>query len=154
MKILTSLVVIFSFIFASCDTQKVYETYENMPSETWHLDSLKTFRFDIADSMAVYNVFVNIRNVGSYEFSNLIVFVTTQMPGNRRIKDTLNCILADNKGKWLGSGFGSMWTNSIPYKTNVRFPRSGGYEIGIQHGMRKAELSGISDIGVRIEKAN
>lgn len=154
MKILNSILLLVILAFTACDNNKVYETYAEMPNENWHIDSLKTFNFDIKDSTAIYHVFVNIRNIGNYEFSNLIIFIKTQMPGDKYIKDTLNCILSDNKGKWLGTGFGSIWTNSIPYKTNVRFPRSGTYGLEVQHGMRKENLKGISDIGIRIEKAN
>lgn len=153
MKILSS-ILIFASIIVSCDNNRIYEQYDSIPGEKWHIDSLKDFNFQIEDSLAIYNVIVNIRNLGNYQFSNLILFVGTDMPGDKSIRDTLNCVLSDEKGKWLGSGFGSIWTSSVPYKVNVRFPRRGLYSIDIQHGMRAEALQGISDIGVRIEKVN
>lgn len=153
MKIVISLIIIILAFYASCDKSRVFDEYRAMPEEQWHMDSLKHFKFHIEDSLAIYNMFINIRNTGQYEFSNLIVFVKTTLPGKLTLKDTVNCILADEKGDWLGSGFGSIWTNKIPYKTKFRFPRKGEYGVDIQHGMRKAKLHGISDVGVRIEKA-
>ncbi|MFO7864694.1 MAG: gliding motility lipoprotein GldH [Salinivirgaceae bacterium] len=154
MKNAISIVILLAIGFSACDRSMVYDQYKNMPEEQWHVDSLKTFEFTIDDSLAIYNMYINVRNVGNYPFSNLIIFVETQLPGNRILKDTLDCVLADKKGEWLGSGFGSLWTSKVPYKYHVRFPRKGIYVVDIQHGMRKEVLEGITDIGVRIEKAN
>ncbi len=125
-----------------------------MPEEKWHMDSLKKYKFKIEDSLAIYSMYLNIRNTGQYGYSNLIIFVDTDIPGKQHIRDTINCILADDKGEWQGSGFGSIWTSKIPYKSRIRFPRNGKYEVTLQHGMRKEKLNGITDIGVRIEKLN
>jgi gliding motility-associated lipoprotein GldH len=153
MKSVISLSIVLLILLASCDKSRVFDEYKPMPEEAWHMDSLKHFAFNVEDSLAIYNMFVNIRNTGKYEFSNLIVFIETDLPGALKLRDTVNCILANEKGEWLGSGFGSIWTNKIPYKIKFRFPRQGEYKVNIQHGMRKKDLQGVSDIGVRIEKA-
>jgi gliding motility-associated lipoprotein GldH len=67
--------------------------------------------------------------------------------------DTLDCILADEKGKWLGSGIGDIYDNQIPFKRNVRFPLPGTYSFEIQQGTRKDDIPLIMDVGLRIEKA-
>lgn len=141
-------------LIQGCDRYMVYEQYRTMPSEKWHKDSLKNYNFTIKDSLTIYNMYVNVRNTGKYSFSNLIVFVETDLPGKSTLRDTLNCILADESGEWLGSGFGSIWTSKIPYKIKIRFPRKGKYHVDIQHGMRREVLKGITDIGIRIEKAH
>ena len=38
-------------------------------------------------------------------------------------------------------------------KVNYKFPKNGGYSIGIIHAMRTDSLKGIEDIGVKIETA-
>lgn len=152
MKNVISLLFIL-IVFASCDSSRVYDSYKPITNEHWQIDSIKNFEFYLEDSLAIYNMYINIRNTGKYEFSNLIVFVETDLPGKMQLRDTVNCILANEKGEWLGSGFGSIWSSKIPYKLKFRFPRKGDYTVQIQHGMRKEQLQGISDIGVRIEKA-
>ncbi|WP_462279799.1 gliding motility lipoprotein GldH [Salinivirga cyanobacteriivorans] len=154
MKNVSLLLFVMLFAFFGCDRNSVFDQYSNMSKEQWHMDSLKHFQFNIDDSLAIYSMYLNIRNTGEYGYSNLIIFADTDLPGEQHIRDTINCILADDKGEWLGSGFGSIWTNKIPYKTRVRFPRTGKYELTLQHGMREEELEGITDIGVRIEKLN
>ena len=66
----------------------------------------------------------------------------------------LDSHLADEKGKWLGKGFGYIRDNRIPYKRNIRFPFKGYYKFEIKQAMRTDDLKGISSIGVRIEKSN
>ena len=149
-----SLAILIIVVLGGCDRYRHYDQYRTMPSEAWHKDSIKTFEFQITDSLVIYNMFLNIRNTGRYPYSNLIVFVDTKMPGNKTLRDTLNCFLADDSGDWLGSGFGSIWTSKVPYKVQVRFPRNGKYKVKLQHGMRKEDLPGITDIGIRIEKSH
>ena len=66
--------------------------------------------------------------------------------------DTLECILADEKGKWLGTGIGDIYDNQIPFKKNVLFPKKGKYKFEIEQGMRTDIVPLIMDIGLRIEK--
>ena len=62
-------------------------------------------------------------------------------------------VLADEKGKWIGSGMGDLYDNQIPFKKNVRFPLAGIYSFEIQQGMRMENVPLIMDVGLRIEKA-
>jgi len=61
--------------------------------------------------------------------------------------------LANEKGKWLGSGIGDIYEIQIPYKKNVRFPYPGKYSFTFEQAMRIEELSFVYDVGLRIEKA-
>ena len=67
-------------------------------------------------------------------------------------EDKFEITLADPAGKWLGGGFGGLKTREVIFRRNVFFPVSGNYKITIQQGMREDVLTGISDVGVRIEK--
>jgi gliding motility-associated lipoprotein GldH len=79
--------------------------------------------------------------------------VKTTFPNGKFSTDTLECILADEKGKWLGKGLGDIYDNQIPFKRNVRFPQAGTYVFEIQQGMRSDNIPLIMDVGLRIEKA-
>ena len=59
----------------------------------------------------------------------------------------------DPTGKFLGKGFGSVWSNKIRYRTNIRFPFSGNYKFTIEQAMRDEQLEHILSAGIRIEKA-
>ncbi|MBQ0152954.1 MAG: gliding motility lipoprotein GldH, partial [Chryseobacterium sp.] len=67
--------------------------------------------------------------------------------------DTLNYILAKPSGEWLGTGFGETKETLFQYKLNYKFPKEGTYEVDVQHAMRNDILTGIEDIGIKVETA-
>ena len=83
---------------------------------------------------------------------NLFLFVTTTSPNGSTLRDTFECYLADERGKWTGSGWGDIYDNQFIYKGNIRFPVSGVYTFEYVQAMRTDKLDYISDIGLRIEK--
>ena len=71
-----------------------------------------------------------------------------------RLRDTTEIILADDHGKWLGKGSASMYTLVLSLSENIRFPLRGIYQFDIEQAMWIKDLKHISDIGLRIEKAD
>lgn len=139
---------------AACDPSRVFDEYRAIPDATWEADSVMTFQFNIARTSQNNNIWFNIRNDQKYEYSNLWLFVTIEPPSGAAVTDTVQIILADPSGKWLGKGFSGLYDNRLIYRRNVYFPESGRYTLRIRHGMRPETLRGITDVGVRIEKLN
>jgi gliding motility-associated lipoprotein GldH len=67
-------------------------------------------------------------------------------------KDTLECELADYSGKWYGKGIGSVKFNRFMFRKGMRFRASGKYVFELEQAMRVRDLTGIRDIGLRVEK--
>lgn len=149
----STFLLMIALFFSSCDTSRIYEENQTIPDNVWASDNVLKFTVDIVDTIAPTNFYVNVRNADGYPYSNLFVFVKTIFPNNKISKDTLECVLADDKGQWLGSGMGDIYDNQIPFKQHVRFPISGTYTFEIQHGMRVDKIPLIMDMGLRIEKA-
>jgi gliding motility-associated lipoprotein GldH len=141
-------------IFTACDKNLIFEKYQTIPGNGWHQDSLAAFTIPIADTLQNYNLYINVRNDIDYNYSNLWLFVELIQPGEIGITDTLEILLADPSGRWLGEGFGGIKTRQVRYKGGVYFPVSGEYKINIQQGMRDELLEGITDVGFRIEKVS
>ena len=158
MKTIKIVAVFFLFLpvifIISCDKGKVFEDNIEIPDGLWNRNYYAEFKVEITDTISLHNLFINVRNRSDYPFSNLYLFVKTTAPEGSIIRDTVEYILADNKGKWLGSGLGSVWFNQFPYKRSVRFPVSGQYNITIEQAMRVGKLSSIVNIGLRVEKDN
>jgi gliding motility-associated lipoprotein GldH len=142
------------FLSVSCKNLSVYDASIDIPKETWTLDSIAKFKVDIVDTSSVHNILVNIRNTNDYPNSNLYLFIQTTSPTGATLRDTLECILADDKGNWLGKGFGAIHDSQFPYKDFILFPEKGIYVFDIQQGMRTHSLKGIASIGLRVEKVN
>jgi gliding motility-associated lipoprotein GldH len=145
-------ILTFLFLLSSCNSKIVYTNSQAMTEETWKLMDITSFKVPITDTLNSNNVFFTIRNGSSYPFRNIYLFVTSTSPDGKKICDTLQYNLADEKGKWYGKGFGDIHELNLPYKSNVYFPLKGTYEFKIQHGMRVENLKGVYDFGLRIEK--
>ena len=142
-----------ALLFASCDDARIYEENESIPETGWSHEKALVFNAEIRDPATAANFYVNVRNADGYPYSNLYLFITTKFPNGKQSNDTLECVLADDKGKWLGKGIGDIYDNQIPFKRNVRFPQAGTYTFEIRHGMRPDVVPLIMDVGLRIEKA-
>ena len=145
-------ILIFLLLLLSCNSHVVYTNSEQMAKETWSLMDIPTFKVPITDTLNSNNVIFTIRSGSAYPFRNIYLFVSTTSPDGKKITDTLQYNLADEKGKWYGKGFGDVHELNLPYKSNVYFPIKGTYEFKIQHGMRIENLKGVYDFGLRIVK--
>jgi len=155
-------IVCFSFfivLFTSCDLSRVYEENKEIESGIWNVHDTITFEVNLLDTLSLLNFYINVRNAGMYPYANLYMFVTITFPNGKTHRDTVECILADNKG-WLGSGLGDIWDNQILYRKGVRIPISGKYIFSYEQAQRSGEfayienLPFIMDVGLRIEKQN
>ena len=139
-------------LLVSCNSNVVFTGSVAIKENKWQLMETPVFRVTINDTLNSNNLFFTIRTGSDYPFRNIFLFVTATSPDGKKLTDTLQYYLADDKGKWYGRGFGNINELKLPYKSNVFFPASGEYLFKIQHGMRTEELSGVYDIGLRIEK--
>jgi gliding motility-associated lipoprotein GldH len=105
------------------------------------------------DTINKYNIFLTVRNANSYDFNNLYLFIDIKTPMKFTERDTMECILADADGKWLGDGLGDIWDNKILFKKNIKFQKPGNYEFVINQAMRVDSLPMIMDAGISIEKS-
>jgi gliding motility-associated lipoprotein GldH len=139
-------------LLSSCDSKRVYEQNVDIPENIWDKDKPVYFDVPITDTVSLHNVYINIRNASGYGYSNIYLFLDTKYPNNTISRDTIECILADPSGKWLGDGSGDIWDNQILFKKNVRFKQTGTYKFRYEQAMRMPKLPMIMDVGLRIEK--
>lgn len=141
-------------ILSSCGGNDVFYQYETVPANGWHQDTAIHFNVNITDTLSHYNVYVNVRNRGEYPHQNLWLFIEQQSPDSTLFVDSINFYLADQRGKWLGSGVGSVYEMPVLYRQNIQFPDSGNYSFSFRQGMRDSVLTGLNDLGLRIEKVS
>ena len=157
-KILNKLLLIFYsvllFTMMSCHNNDVFSQYSSVPVNGWNKDSAFNFNVQISDVHLKYNVFVNVRNRGEYPYQNMWLFLEKISPDSIISRDTINFYLADQRGKWLGSGVGHSFEMLVLYQQNISFQKAGTYRYRIFQGMRDTLLTGVNDIGIRVEKQN
>lgn len=150
----SSLIVFVLLILSACDSSRVYEENVSIPEGEWNQDQAVEFNFNIEDTLSFHNLYLNIRNTGKYPYSNIFLFVNTLLPDGRRGRDTVEVILAEQDGKWKGSGIGDIWDNRTLFKKDFKFPVAGEYKIQLIQAMRINVLPEIVDAGIRIEKSS
>jgi gliding motility-associated lipoprotein GldH len=140
-----------SFLVCSC-TSSEYEKSYHIDDESWTVENTLQFNIDVHDTYHRYNLYFNIRNSDVYSYSNIYMFVNVLYPDNTLMVDTVEGILADSKGKWLGKGSGKYRSSKFLYKSNVAFPQTGKYVFTVEQAMRDEALKGIASVGVEMKK--
>ena len=139
---------------ASCNNNRVYESYISVPEKGWNKDSVMVFTFEVERLDQSYDLAINIRNKVDYPNSNLWLFLEIESPSGKMESGKIECILAASDGKWLGKGWGSLYFVRVPFKQQVRFAETGTYRFRIRQGMRADVLKGIYSVGLRMDKVN
>lgn len=139
---------------SSCGFNYTYNETVSINNAKWYKDEVAHFEVMINDSLSNQNFYLSLRNNTDYRYSNLFVFMTTHFPNGNTTRDTIECLLADQSGRWLGKGWGNIKENEILLKSGLRFPLTGKYEFYIQQAMRDDILEGIESVGLIIEKVD
>lgn len=146
-------VFLVAIFLISCGNEVFVDNDVNYEDSSWDAKDKYVLSFEQTDTVSNYNFFITLRNTEDYPYRNIYVFLTTVFPDGKSHRDTIDCPLANYQGKWLGKGFGGVYDNRIIYLHKSRFPLPGEYKIVMEQAMRIEELSGITNVGIRIEKA-
>jgi gliding motility-associated lipoprotein GldH len=149
--ILISLVVLLT---ACTDPKRVIDENTSIPNHNWSYGNKVKFDVEIPEASVSYNLYLNVRVTADYRYSNM--FVLVYQSGNSVKKPAMmryELKLASPTGEWLGKGSGSMYSYQIPFKQGYRFPAKGKYHFEIEQNMRDNPLRSVSDVGLRVEKA-
>jgi gliding motility-associated lipoprotein GldH len=153
-----SIVIVFFIsvitILSSCDDARIFEENRKIKEAKWDEKEKIVFVTNIQDTLNGYDFYINLRQASTYPYSNIFFFVDTWFPNGKTARDTVECMLADDKGNWLGKGLGDIKDNKILFKKSVRFPLKGSYAFVFQQAMRVEKLPSVLDVGLRIEKSN
>ncbi len=141
-------------IMSSCTTDLVISENTAIAGGSWKKSDTIGFDFEISDSLSGFDFFINIRHGITYPYQNIYFFVNTEFPNGNLTSDTIECVLADVRGKWYGTGLGDIKENKLLISQNLQFPVTGTYRISFVQAMREDELVGLSDIGIQISKTS
>lgn len=152
MRFVSLFIVPVAFLLASCGRNSVYSHQDVVPEEGWDVDSAYSHRVEIADTAVTYAVLINLRHTEAFPSQNLWLFTEIKTPSGGVEHDTIECMLADAHGAWLGHGWGSLREMNILFRQRLKFPEPGTYTFTLRHGMRLDPLPAINDVGVEVLK--
>lgn len=142
-------------LFYSCNSNYLYSEYEELPNEGWSSEISYDFKLEIEPGQdeRSCDYLIALRHNNDYRYANIFFFVDTKSPDGKLHRDTLQYLLAEPSGKWLGNGVGEIKHHLFEFKQD-QLMTAGVHEFSITHGMRDEVLMGIEDIGLRIEQLN
>ena len=139
-------------MFISCDSSIVFEEYKSFENQKWNTDSVAFFNYANSDTTSKKTIKIKLRHTVEYEFQNLFLFIETD------VMDTVELMLANKEGMWLGSGIGDVREFEFEYQNAKLFSKKGYYSFKIEQAMRygMAEkiqiLNNVLAVGISIEK--
>ena len=127
-----------------------YKSYRTLSKERWIRDSVIAFKAqDLVPGE--YQLKIRLRHTTDYMYANLRCFLSIHR-NNQPIKiDTINLILADDNGDWLGDGMKGLKTIIQPVGKIAPSDSCRSYTFYLWHSMRNKELKGIKNIGIELE---
>lgn len=148
-------ILLVCLIFISCDHKEVYYHFHEIKDGKWAQYDTLVFEIDSAsiELNAVYNIAIEVTNNNDYPYRNLWCFIEDNISSDSIVdKTNIELILANEFGKWKGSGFGALYQSSIQLKDKISFKERRNYRICILQGMRDEPLTGIERVGIKISK--
>lgn len=137
----------------SCGRPSVYNQCADTDENGWHIDSSVIFKPVITDTLHKFNMIVTIRHTAEYPYQNFWMFVRITSPDGMIAREPFECYLADNKGRFLGSGI-SVYEMPVLVSENITYPLAGEYKVEIFQGMCDTLLTGVRNICLTMEKAD
>lgn len=141
-----------ALLVSSCNKNITYSKYQTFENTEWFAKDKAVFDVDVTDTVSLNTISLMVRHADSYPYSNLILFVNTTYPDGKVLTDTMEVVLATQKGEWQGSGAGDIFDLKLPIKKNVRFVLPGKYKFSFEQAMRVDPLPMMMDFGFEIEK--
>jgi gliding motility-associated lipoprotein GldH len=137
----------------ACDPNRLYETNTPIANEKWTYSDSKTFVVDVTDTSTRYNIYINVRHSFQFEWRNMYVQVSTQLPDGKKLDKRVNLPMSEPDGKWYGSCLGDNCDLPVLIQQDAKFPMIGKYTFTVRQDMRANPLEKIKSIGLRIERA-
>ena len=144
--------LLISMLWASCTDHIVYHSYHHFPQEGWGRSDTVTLHLHISDSVSGNaEITFLIRNQSNYLYQDFNIILQHNMPDSTQWRSfRLNFTLADENGRWNGSGWAGLY--QFPLSLGQVYVHPGAYTFRVVHAMPDEYLKGINDIGILVEK--
>ena len=146
--------VFLSLLLLVCCNTNIASSYSVFEEDSWHADSIITLNHSVIDTITKQNLYLKIRHTTDFEYQNIFLFVDFQEK-----RDTIEVILSEKNGKWLGKGFGDIKEVDYCFAENITFNSKQVSTITVEQAMRYGNepeitrLKGIIALGLNVKKS-
>ena len=141
------------FLLFSCGPAVVTDTQQSLPATGWSGTDTLEFRFDITDTLALYDIYLTAEHGTDYPNQNFYTKVLTHFPNGAVLDQTLSLELANAAGRWYGDCSSESCDFEVAVQRNAFFNQLGEHQIRVLPFVRRPVVPEIRQFGVRIEIA-
>lgn len=117
----------------------------------WSHDFNPWIDMEVEDTTAAYNIYAVVRHTQQFKYNNLIIRFSMIRPGDSARIQQINLPLGNNAG-WLGDTLGTIVETRIKINQQPVYLTHGTNSFVLSQLMPEDPLSGISNVGIRLEK--
>lgn len=134
---------------ASCD-RPVYYGYQPVNPEGWH--STDTLRFELVEvpNDGWYSMSLGVRYTNTFPYEDLWLVMERRHGDHYRHRDTVHLEVLQNASNWASQGNILHEREEMVAATRLTAQQMP-IELLVYHIMRNQSLTGISDIGVKVQ---
>ena len=149
MATMTGVIVAIGLFLTACQKRPVitHADYVHIPPSGWLSTTPLTFSPVYGDSALTYGFTLAVRHTNSYPYRNLPLVVDIIAADSSVNRKTLDIDLADEYGRWLNGGFGSLYQAVVTLADNVTPDQA--QRIIVRQAMAGCDtLTGLDDVGI------
>lgn len=140
------LILLLPLFIWSCDSRTIVYEKEVTFGNHWSYDQQLDFAFEVPDTLAAYDLILEIEHDKEYPFQNFYTQFTTSYPSGKVVNDMVSMELADQYGQWKGDCGRETCVAEILLSGNTLFRNMETHRIQIEQYTRTPLLSGINKI--------
>ena len=147
------LIYIVGLLLTACTIDKSVpmDAYSHVDGTKWNAADKKTFGLDTVETTDDYRLSVRLRTTSELDFQKIYVVVEQQLHNPMlHSVDTMMVQLTDERGAMLGTGV-DFYNYVVPLDHPIHLHKGQSGVVTLRHAMRRTQLKGITDVGIKIE---
>ena len=138
---------------SGCKPIDVFEYNQTIPQYAWKSNQPVTGTFRIADTAALYNIYIVLRHTEAYAYNNIWIDMGLQAPGDSMFSQKIDLGLGNDAQGWEGTGLNDIWeVRKLINGRPMQFRKAGEYHFRLKQIMRDNPLRYVMSAGLHIEK--
>lgn len=140
-----------AMLLASCDDPRTFDRFEHTDAADWSTDEPVVFAVP-HQSPGTYALDVMLRSTLACPYQTVTLLVeTTTLPRHSVRRDTVVCTVNDSQGHPAGQA--GLSSNETTHRAaTLTLARGDSLQVAVRHLMRREELPGIRDVGIRLTR--
>jgi gliding motility-associated lipoprotein GldH len=152
MKILLPSLALLVLTLSGCRGNVLFEDERDIAAAGWSYRDTVDFRFEVTDTAAVYNLYLEFEHADTFAFQNVYLKLSTRFPDGRRMTVVRSFDLFDGQGDSYGRCSGGACSARLALQEDAFFEQAGEYALTLQQHTRRDPLPGMGAVGLVVEK--